>query len=318
MRPCILSIVCYLFSCQMLSLGLTPFLRSFLCVNQKVDHRGIRTPSLLIRSQTPYPLGHAAMCSVSCICCLFSCQVLFLVMTRFLRTFLCVKQKVDHRGIRTTNLLIPSQTLYPLSHAAMCTVNCMLLIQLPSVVPCVDSISKKFPLCQAKSRPQRDSNPESSDSKSDALSVVPCGHVYCQLYSLLVQLPSVVPCVDSILRSFLCVKQKLDHRGIRTPNLLIRSHTPYPLGHAAMCPVNCICCLFSCQVLSLVMTRFSRSIFCQAKSRRQRDSKPQSCDSKSDALSVGPCGQMSCQLYLLLVKLPSVVLYTDILCKNFL
>ena len=203
MRPCILSIVCYLFSCQLLSLVLTPFLRSFLCVNHKMDHRGIRTPSLLIRIQTPYPLGHAAMCSVNCICCLFSCQVLFLVMTRFLRTFLCVKQKVDHRGIRTTNLLIPSQTLYPLSHAAMCTVNCMLLIQLPSVVPCVDSISEKFPLCQAKSRPQRDSNPQSSDSKSDALSVGPCGQMSCRLYLLLVKLPSVVLYTDILRKNFL-------------------------------------------------------------------------------------------------------------------
>ena len=202
MRPSILSIVCYSFSCQVLSLVLTPFLRNFLCVKQKLDHRGIRTPNLLIRSQTPYPLGHAAMCSVNCICCLFSCQMLFLVMTRFLRTFLCVKQKVDHREIRTTNLLIPSQTLYPLSHAAMCTVNCMLLIQLPSVVPCVDSISKKFPLCQAKSRPQRDSNPQSSDSKSDALPPLCNAAMYPVNCMLLIQLPSVVPCVDSISKKF--------------------------------------------------------------------------------------------------------------------
>ena len=175
-------------------------LRSFLCVKQKLDHRRIRTPNLLIRSQTSYPLGHAAMCSVNCICCLFSCQVLFLVMTRFLRTFLCVKQKVDHRGIRTPNLLIRSQTPYPLGHV-YCQLY-LLLVQLPSVVPCNDSISKNFPLCQTKSRPQRYSNPQSSDSKSDALSVGPCGHVYCQLYLLLVQLPSVVSCNDSISKNF--------------------------------------------------------------------------------------------------------------------
>ena len=138
----------------------------------------------------------------------------------------------------------------------------LLLVQLPSVVPCVDSISKKFPLCQAKCRPQRGSNPQSSDSKSDALSVGPCGRVSCQLYLLLLQLPSVVPCNHSILRSYLCVKQKVDDSGIRTPNLLIRSQTPYPLGNAAMFPVNCICYLFSCQVLSLVLTPFLRSFLC--------------------------------------------------------
>ena len=117
--------ICYLFNCQVLSLILTSFVRTFLYVKQNVDHRGIRTPNLLIRSQTPDPLGHAVMHPVNCICCLFSCQVLYLVRTRFLRTFLCVKQKVDHREIRTPNLLIRSQTLYPLGHAAMYPVNCI-------------------------------------------------------------------------------------------------------------------------------------------------------------------------------------------------
>ena len=193
-----------LFSCQVLSLVMTRFLRTFLCVKQKVDHRGIRTPNLLIRSQAPDPLGHAAMCTANCICCLFSCQVLFLVMTRFLRIFLCVKQKVDHRGIRTPNLLIRSQTPYPLGHAAMGTVSCI-----------------------------------------------------CCLFSCQVSLV-----MTRFLRTFLCVKQKVDHRGIRTPNLLIRSQTPYPLGHAAMCAANCVCYLFSCQVLFLVMTRFLRTFLC--------------------------------------------------------
>ena len=161
MRPSILSIVCYLFSCQVLSLVLTPFLRSFLCVKQKVDDSGIRTPNLLIRSQTPYPLGLAAMCPVNCICSVAICCPV--VMTRFLKSLLCVKQKVDDCGIRTLKFLIRSQTPYPLGHAAMCPVNCiclyLLLVQLPSVVPCNDSISKNFPLCQTKSRPERDSNP---------------------------------------------------------------------------------------------------------------------------------------------------------------
>ena len=133
------------------------------------------------------------MCPVNCICCLFSCQVLSLLLTSFVRNFLCVKQNADHRGIRTPNLLIRSQTPYPLGHAAMHPVNqlYLLFVQLPSVIPCIDSISSKFPL-----------------------------------------------------------QEKVD-QGIRTPNLLIRSQTPYPLGHAAMCP-----CLFSCQVLSLILTSF--------------------------------------------------------------
>ena len=30
-------------------------------VGNKIDHDGIRTHNLLIRSQTPYPLGHATV-----------------------------------------------------------------------------------------------------------------------------------------------------------------------------------------------------------------------------------------------------------------
>ena len=160
-------------------------------------------------------------------------------------------------------------------------------------VPYIDILSENFPLCKTKCRPQRDSNPQSSDSKSDALSVpyidilsenfplcktkcrpqrdsnpqilirsqtpYPLGHAamcpvncFCCLFSC--QVLSLI--LTSFLKNFLCVKQNVDHRGIRTPNLLIRSQTPYPLGHAAMCPVNCVCCLFSCQVLSLILTSF--------------------------------------------------------------
>ena len=173
--------------------------KNFLCVKQKVDYKRIRSPNLLLRSQTPYSLGHLAMYPVTCICYLFSCQVLSLVLTSFVRSFLCVKQKVDHRGIRTPNLLIWSQTPNPLGHAAMYPVNCI-----------------------------------------------------CYLFSC--QVLSIV--LTPFRRIFLCFKQKVDHKGIRTSNLLIRSQTPYPLVHLTMYPVNCICYLFSCQVLSLVLTPF--------------------------------------------------------------
>ena len=197
----------------------------------------------------PYPLGHAALCPVNCICCLFSCQVLSLILTSFVRTFLCVKQNVDHRGIRTPNLLIRSQRPYPLGHAS-CQLY-LLLVQLPSVVPCIDSISKKFSLCQAKSLQQRGSTPQSSDSKSDAFSVEPCGHASCQsIFMLFVQLPSVIPCIDSIPKKLFPFQEKVDHRGIRTPNLLIRSQTPYPLGHAScQSIVSVICSVAKCYPL---------------------------------------------------------------------
>ena len=202
---CPVNCICCFFSCQVLSLVITRILRSLLCVEQKVDDSGIRTLNFLIRSLTPYPLGHAAMYPVNCFCYLFCCQVLSLVRTRFLRTFLCVKQKVDHRGISTPNLVIRNQTPYPLGHAAMCPVNCI------------------------------------------------CCLFSCQVLSLV---------MTRILRSLLCVKQKVHDSGIRTFNFLIRSQTPHPLGHAAMYPVNCICYLFSCQVLSLVRTRFLKIFLC--------------------------------------------------------
>ena len=114
-----------LFQLPSVVIGITPFLRSFHCVKQNVDHRGIRTPKRLIRSQTPHSLGHAAMCTVNCICYFFSCQVLSLVLTPILKSFFCDKQKVDHSGIRTPNLLIRSQTPYPSGHAAMYPFDCI-------------------------------------------------------------------------------------------------------------------------------------------------------------------------------------------------
>ena len=304
---CLVNCICYLFICQVLSLVLTLFLRSFLCVKQKsrrqqdsntlssdsksdassvgpcghvfcrlylllvqlpsvvsiskkfplcqAKSRPLRdsNPNLLIRSQTPYPWGLAVMYPVNCICYLFSCQVLSLVLTLFLRSFLCVKQKVDLRGIRTPSLLIRSQTPYPLGHAS-CQLY-LLLVQLPSVVPYIHILCKNFPLCQTKCRTERDSNPQSSDSKSDAICNAAMYPVNCMLR---IQLPSVVPCVDSIFEKFSLCQAKSRPQMDSTPNILNRSQTPYPLGHAAMYPVDCICCLFSCQVLS----PFLRSFLC--------------------------------------------------------
>ena len=177
------------------------------------------------------------------------------------RTFLCVKQKVDHRRYsksQSSDSESDAVSVGPSGNVS-CQLN-LLLVQLPSVVSCIDFLCKKFPFCHTKSRPQNDSNSQFSDSKSDTLTVGPCGHVSSQLYLFRVQLPNVVPCID-----FLCKK--------------------FPL--------------------------------CQTKSRPQRNSNPQSSDSKSDAVSVGPSGNVSCQLNLLLVQLPSVVSCIDFLCKKF-
>ena len=174
MRPCILSIVSVACSAaKCCPFVLTSFVRSFFCVKQKVDHRGILTPNLLIWSETPYPLDHAAMYPVNCICFVFSCQMLCHVLTSFVRSFICVKRKVDHTGIRTPNLLIRSQTPYHLGHAAMYPVNCI------------------------------------------------CYLFSCQVLSLV---------LTSFVRTFFCAKQKVDHRGILIPNHLLRFQTRHPLG----------------------------------------------------------------------------------------
>ena len=74
------------------------------------DHDGIRTHNLLIRSQTPYPLGHATdnVCSNPAG-----------AVVRFRRNSSLSGRlgENDHDGIRTHNLLIRSQTPYPLGHA---------------------------------------------------------------------------------------------------------------------------------------------------------------------------------------------------------
>ena len=263
-------------------------------LQEKVDHRGIRTPNRPIRSQTPYPLDPAALCPVNCICCLFSCQVLSLILTSVVRNFLCVKQNVDYRGIRTPNLLIQSQMPYPLGHAAMNLVNqlYLLFVQLPSVIPCIDSLSKKFHL-QEKVDHGGIRNP---NLLIRSQTPYPLGHaamypVNCMCCLFSCQVLSLI--LTSVVRTFLCVKRSVNHRGIRTPNLLIRSQTPYPLGHAP-----CQLYLLLLQLPSVVpcIDSISKKFpLCQAKNLQQRDSTPQSSDSKSDALSVGPCGHASCQ-----------------------
>ena len=249
--------ICYLFSCQVLSLVLTSFVRRFLCVKQKVDHRGIRTPNLLIWSQTPNPLGHAAMYPVNCICYLFSCQVLSIVLTPFRRIFFCFKQKVDHKGSRTPNLLIRSQTPYPLVHLTMYSVNCICYLFSCQVLSLVlTSFVRRF-LCVKQKVDHRGIRTPNLLIWSQTPN--PLGHaamypVNCICYLFSCQVLSIV--LTPFRRIFFCFKQKVDHKGIRTPNLLIRSQTPYPLVHFTMYPVNCICYLFSCQVLSLVSTPF--------------------------------------------------------------
>ena len=174
------------------------------------------------------------------------------------RTFLCVKQKVDHRRYskpQSSDSESDAVSVGPSGNVS-CQLN-LLLVQLPSVVSCIDFLCKKFPFCHTKSRPQNDSNSQFSDSKSDTLTVGPCGHVSCQLYLLLVQLPSVVPCISFLVRTFLCVKQKVDHRRYSNPQSSDSKSDALSVGtcsHAAMYPVNCICYFFSCQVLSLVLT----------------------------------------------------------------
>ena len=79
-----------------------------------------------------------------------------------------------------------------------------------------------------KFRPQRDSNPQSSHSKSDALSVRLCGH---KTGALSINKYNFASSIDKKWQA-----KSFDHRVIRTPNLLIRSLTPYPLGYGAIKP----------------------------------------------------------------------------------
>ena len=299
--------ICYLFSCQVLSVVLTTFLSSFLFVKQKVDHRGIRTPTLLIRSQTPYPLGHAVMCTVNCICYFFSCQVL----SPFLRSFLCVKQNVDHCGIRTPIFSFEVRRLirWALRPCICYLISCQLLFFL------MTRFLKSF-LCVKQK--VDDSGIRTPNRLIRSQTPYPLGHaarcpVNCICYLFSCQVLSLV--LTLFLRSFLCVKQKVDLRGIRTPNLLIRSQTPYPLGHAS-CQLYLLLVQLPIVVpyIDILCKNFP---LCQTNCRTERNSNPQSSESKSDALSVVQCDHVSCQLYLLLVQLPSVVSYIDILCKNF-
>ena len=149
----------------------------------------------------------------------------------------------------------------------------LLFVQLPSVISCIDSISKKFP--SQEKVDHRNSNPQSSDSKSDALSLGPCGPVSCQLYLLLVQLPSVVPYIDILCKNFPLCKTKCRPQRDSNP------HSSDSKSDALSVPY-----------IDILSEKFP---LCKTKCRPQRDSNPHSSDSKSDALSVGPCGHATCQ-----------------------
>ena len=104
------------------------------------DHEGTRTPNLLIRSQTPYPLGHAVCYLLRSYCLaidslstipkqrtvsrahstpgpLETCQPVGLFSCHTIGFHHGQLTSCDHEGTRTLNLLIRSQTPYPLGHA---------------------------------------------------------------------------------------------------------------------------------------------------------------------------------------------------------
>ena len=101
-----------------------------------IDHDETRTRNLLIRSQTPYPLGHTASTfydevNANSSCMVFSSNLnsdpeercennrLFFIQTTCESEGEKVIKTIDHDETRTRNLLIRSQTPYPLGHTAI-------------------------------------------------------------------------------------------------------------------------------------------------------------------------------------------------------
>ena len=101
-----------------------------------IDRDETRTRNLLIRSQTPYPLGHTASrfydeVNANSSCMVFSSNLNsdreercenngpFFIQTTCESEREKVIKRIDHDETRTRNLLIRSQTPYPLGHTAI-------------------------------------------------------------------------------------------------------------------------------------------------------------------------------------------------------
>ena len=248
---------------------------------------------------------------VSVACSADQCCPLYCIL---FKNFPLCQTKCRTRGIRTPNLLIRSQTPYPLGHAAVHPVNqlYLLFVQLPIVVPCLDSISKTF-LLQAISRPQEVFEPPIflyEVRRPIRWAMRPC---VLSIVSVACSAAKCCPLYCILFKNFPLCQTKCRPRGIRTLNLLVRSHA------LSVGPCRHVYCQFYLLLVhspSVVPCNDSISKkfpLCQAKCRPQRDSNPQSSDSKSDALFVGPCRHVFRQLYLLLVQLPSDVPCIDVL-----
>ena len=118
--------------------------------------------------------------------------------------------------------------------------------------------NRKLPSQKMKIRPQRDSNPQTSDLKSDALSIRPCGYrKYFEMGRFkMLWLPL-----------FYCLHEQIFLKHHLAEKFLAVNH----------------------YVLSAV--RYLNLPSQKMKSRPQRDLNPQFSDSKSDVLSVRPCGR---------------------------
>ena len=141
--------------------------------------------------------------------------------------------------------------------------------------------------CRKNIRPRRDSNPQSSDQKSDALSIRPRGH-------LLTMHKQQETCVTTTIYYYKrhknqCRKnirprrdsnpqssdQKSDALSIRPRGHLLTTHKQQE----------------TCVTTTIYYYRRHKNQ-CRKNIRLQRDSNPQSSDPKSDALSIRPRGHL--------------------------
>ena len=211
------------------------------------DHRGIRTPNLLIRSQTPYPLGYAACWGLSHFCF-------------FLQWVTLVKSKMAHSACYwlSVSIFFFAQNWYLLSSSLVCLVES----GQTDVAGSLSFANHDWDLRPRNwnLRPQRDLNRRSSDSEADTFSVGLWGLRFCfvsQWINWSVKWPSMCSVVSLLPSLVLWV-------------MMVSWLQFFRLG------------------ARLGSSTSSRQWI--QKLRPQRDTNPQSSDSKSDALSVRLCG----------------------------
>ena len=204
------------------------------------DREGTRTLNLPIRSRTPCPIGHAARHMRKEIFCAFIRGKIKAIQKFNCCTFTWFydEKKNDHEGTQTLNLPIRSRTPCPLGHAAkhmrkeiFCS---FIRVKIKGI--------QKFNWCTFTwFYDEKENDQEGTQtlnlpirSRTPSALVHTARHMRKEIFcAFILGKIKAIQKFNCCTFSWFYNEKENDHKGTRTLNLLIRSRTPCPLGHAA-------------------------------------------------------------------------------------